>query len=1435
MSIQVINTGSSPNAGNGDTLRSAFVKVNNNFAYLNDSITNSVLTSTLGIVTSGIVSSGGFPLDNDGLALVWNNSTESPALMVSNTTQDINPHVHIRGFGQNRPNGTTSTSGRTFFYGESARGNGSSPLPPLESQGLSALVGGGYDGNKWSSDYASNITETPGTLAFYASENWKNNLGAGSNTATNVGTGFIIRVQPRNIQLGSNSTQRIFQGTFNTDANENTPGKGTIYIGNNTDLITNQVLVTGDGNTSHIGQMGSDIIFGHSQLFINGVVNTSIATFTGEISGTTLTVTSVTNGVISIGSRIYSNVLGGAGTVLQGTFINSLGTGNGGTGTYILNNSQTVSTSTLYSGPDNQSIGSTNGFTIYGSRRSALSGRRNSLKVNDTVGWWRVQGQTTDNGLGSTGRREVGNFFFRALENFTTGTAGTAFFVNTVNSGTTTLSRRLILSNLDNSYLSNEHTFHNADFTGTFLSISSTASVFSHNLLPSTNLTYDLGSTSSQWRSLYIGTSTIYLGGTALSVSGGNLTLDGSPVSGGGASLSDRLTSSTYSVILEGTTGTVSVPNTLISQTGQLGLAGSQYSYDIGRYLRVRDGDIESHIHLDTPDNTLYDIILGDDGKFIRVDHTGTVVIGTSGNSQNWTFGTDGLLTLPSGNTTIGNFFGSDAILSSTGTAFGIVSHGAGSSVLQWLDDISAPTVVAGIAANSLYGSTGSVQIFTGSVGSPPQHTWTFDETGTVTFPSGSAIGSEGMGASGLSNGTSGNPVYIVNKKTDGNYLADIVLTAGNGISGEIAFNIWNTVTSSAKTLVIDSSANLIIPDAILGSGDQALVIQNTASGVAYLQLPVDPSADSVILANQAASSATVTIRVGDFGYEKNWTFDEFGALATPGIIYNTDTSNVGQLLLAGAPGEPATYLALPSDVGSTSMNVRLSNINGNIQLYAGTSTWLFNNTGDLELPGGSVLATSGYDVALIASNDGTSTFGTVTISTQYPPDLTDRNWEFNSLGELNLPLGGAIQETVVTNEIWGTTTTSLTLVPGGAANGTQRLEIYSTGGGEGNHIHITSGDQNQTDLFLGNDTQYFSVGAMGQMEVRARPGLASPSPGTGAYAGSPVWIYAGDAGDNGGNTADGASGGDILLQAGITTANAVGGSVYLQSGNGNAGYGSIKLSTDNGSTYLEFNKDGKLTLPSGGTLGPEGMGASGLSNGTSGNPVYIVNKKTNGDYLANIILTAGDGISGEITFEIWNTVTSSAKTLYINTASDLVFNDGTVYAGSSVYVPYVTSSSYKIATELDLGGGWIESRTFEVRGDGIKLPDGNGTIQSGILPDIWSLDSLSKSFTFPNNSDIEYGDGTYLSTGSLRVRVDFDGEFSIFLSQSNKTWTFDNTGALTFPDGTTQTTAYGFVSPPVSSTSTGVAGALAKDANYFYVCTATNAWQRIAWDNTSW
>ncbi len=69
------------------------------------------------------------------------------------------------------------------------------------------------------------------------------------------------------------------------------------------------------------------------------------AIFTGSISGTTLTVTAVASGTISINSPLR-----GPG-ITNGTYISSLGSGTGGVGTYTVNNSQSVANETMYAAP----------------------------------------------------------------------------------------------------------------------------------------------------------------------------------------------------------------------------------------------------------------------------------------------------------------------------------------------------------------------------------------------------------------------------------------------------------------------------------------------------------------------------------------------------------------------------------------------------------------------------------------------------------------------------------------------------------------------------------------------------------------------------------------------------------------------------------------------------------------------------------------------------------------------------------------------------------------------------------------------------------------------------------------------------------------------------------------------------------------------------
>lgn len=78
--------------------------------------------------------------------------------------------------------------------------------------------------------------------------------------------------------------------------------------------------------------------------FIISLFPQGTATFSGDISGTTLTAGVPANGTLGIGSTIM-----GQG-VFPGTYIVGLGTGTGGAGTYVLNRSQTVASSVFSTG-----------------------------------------------------------------------------------------------------------------------------------------------------------------------------------------------------------------------------------------------------------------------------------------------------------------------------------------------------------------------------------------------------------------------------------------------------------------------------------------------------------------------------------------------------------------------------------------------------------------------------------------------------------------------------------------------------------------------------------------------------------------------------------------------------------------------------------------------------------------------------------------------------------------------------------------------------------------------------------------------------------------------------------------------------------------------------------------------------------------------------
>ena len=139
-------------------------------------------------------------------------------------------------------------------------------------------------------------------------------------------------------------TSAVFTGsTSGTTLTVSSVKSGTLAVGQHffavgalqETVIT--ALGTGTGGTGTY-TLGLSQTIASSQMY----TSSAGAIVTASMSGTTMTVTAVSSGTLYVGQTIQ-----GAGITAQ-TIITALGSGSGGTGTYTINNSQTVSSETMY-------------------------------------------------------------------------------------------------------------------------------------------------------------------------------------------------------------------------------------------------------------------------------------------------------------------------------------------------------------------------------------------------------------------------------------------------------------------------------------------------------------------------------------------------------------------------------------------------------------------------------------------------------------------------------------------------------------------------------------------------------------------------------------------------------------------------------------------------------------------------------------------------------------------------------------------------------------------------------------------------------------------------------------------------------------------------------------------------------------------------------
>jgi hypothetical protein len=271
----------------------------------------------------------------------------------------------------------------------------------------------------------------------------------------------------------------------------------------------------------------------------------------------------------------------------------------------------------------------------------------------------------------------------------------------------------------------------------------------------------------------YAGTTEVAnLSGTGIltvtgNISGGNISATGNITANNLGNISSiNLTGSNSNVLYGngvfaavtggGNTGNVTFSNvTVQGDNNALNLsAGADFTANLA-YVRVRSGDVASHIHMDTGNNEAYDLIVGDDAKFIQVSSTGNIIMSSyDGNTSHiMTLDTDGNLILAGGSSVIQSIANSSLDPVNPNVSTMIFTPDQGYSSQSLVLDPTAPGHIHLRAPGSnideptanlfLGGEASSFEVGYSANGSAPNvyihsnnNTWTFDTTGNLTLPS---------------------------------------------------------------------------------------------------------------------------------------------------------------------------------------------------------------------------------------------------------------------------------------------------------------------------------------------------------------------------------------------------------------------------------------------------------------------------------------------------------------------------------------------------------------------------------------------------------------------------------------------------------------------------------------------------------------------------
>ena len=906
---------------------------------------------------------------------------------------------------------------------------------------------------------------------------------------------------------------------------------------------------------------------------------------------------------------------------------------------------------------------------------------------------------------------------------------------------------------------------------------------FDGNIIPSANVTYDLGSNSNRWNDLYLNNSTIYIGAQEITanadstifsgnISVGNLVGTGDNVDIKAGAYTWRFDNA-GNLTLPANTSAINYANGATVPVGYGNASVAAYLGSNANLTILSQGNITGNYFIGN--GALLTGVVTSSYSNANVanylpTYTGNIAAGNvtaTGNVQGaYILGNGALLTgLPAtyGNSNVAAYLASNANVT--------LAIGTGNITTQ-----------GNLAVGNLIGSGDNVDLKAGS------YTWRFDSTGNLTLPANST-------AIYYANGTQVPVGY-------GNANVATYLASNSAVTILTTANI-TTAANISGAYILGNGALLTGLPATYGNSNVAAYLAAYNGNALFSNITV--SQDAVVLGNLRVEGNTTYINVSDLIVEDKDIIVAANASATmtdlngAGLqignrtaggnitfFYNS-TSNVMSLSHGANIANVLNVAGNISATGNVSGNWFVGNINttnslvtsgnvtannfvgsgNNVTLASDSYTWTFDNTGNFILPGNNtaIYYANGTQVPVGYGNANVATYlasnANVTVSVGTGNITTQGNISGNYfIGN------GALLTGIVTSSYSNANVANYL-----ASNANLTVSV-----GTGNIT--TQGNINSRALYLGSqrDVIYQVSGnitlAGGALDNNANISIRANTAMANSYvlslpSGTP------NAGDvlsvkNFGSWSAVGNVANLIWSAPASTYGNTNVAAYLQAYNGNALFSNVTVSRD------------VLIL---GNLRVEGNTTEiNVSN------IFLEDKDIIVAANANATMSDLNGAG----LQIGNRTAGGNITFFYNSISNVMS----------------LSHGANIANVLNVDGNIVA--TGNITGNYIL---GNGAFLTG-LPATYGNSNVAAYLASNSNITLTIGTGNITTQGNVAVGNLIGSGNNVEITAGVYTWTLDNTGNLTLPGNTTAINYANGTPVPVGYGNANVATYLASNSN---------------------